>query len=87
MEALLSAKSLSKCTRVLAQDFMITWGTLTLKEKDDVDTKFEKALGTIQCFLDSTCNDIARGRFTAKDVSITLKDHLEGKNLIPRFVS
>jgi len=52
MEALLRAKGLWKCTQVLAQDFMTTLGTLVLKKKDEIETKFDKALGTIQCFLD-----------------------------------
>jgi hypothetical protein len=54
MEALSRAKPLWKCTLVLAQDFMTTFGTLTLKEKDEIETEFDKALGTIECFLDST---------------------------------
>ena len=58
---------------------MTTLGTLTLKEKDEIETKFDKALGTIQCFLDPTCKEIARGRLTAKDVRKTLKDQLEGQ--------
>jgi len=74
MEALLKAKDLWKCTQVLAQDFMITLGTLILKEKDEIETKFDKALGTVQCFLDPTCNEIARGSLTAKDFWKTLKD-------------
>ena len=41
---------------------------------------------TLQCFLDPTCKEIARGSLTAKDVWKTLKDRLEGKNLIPRFI-
>jgi len=59
MEALLRAKVLRKCTQVLAQDFMTTLGTLTLKEKDEIETKFDKALGTIQCFLDPTYKETA----------------------------
>jgi len=58
---------------------MTTLGNLTLKEKDEIETKFDKALGTIQCFLDPTCKEIARGRLTAKDVRKTLKDQLEGQ--------
>ena len=46
MEALLEARNLWKCTQVLAEDFMITLGTVTLKEKDEMETKFYKALGT-----------------------------------------
>jgi hypothetical protein len=46
MEALLRAKGLWKCTQVLAQDFMKTWKSLTLKEKDEIETKSDKALGT-----------------------------------------
>ena len=75
MEALLRDKGLWKCTQVLAQDFMKTLEPLTLKERDKID----KALGTIQCFLDSTCKDIARESLTAKDVWKTLKDQLEGQ--------
>jgi len=58
---------------------MTTLGTLTLKEKDEIETKFDKALGTIQCFLDPTCKEIDRGSLTAKDVWKTLKDQLEGQ--------
>ena len=79
VEALLRAQGLWKCTQVLAQDFMTTLGTLTLKEKYDIETKFNKALGTIKCFLDSTCKEIARGSLTAKDVWKTLKGQLEGQ--------
>ena len=79
MEALLRAKGLWKCTQVLAQDFMKTLEPLTLKERDEIETKFDKALGTIQCFLDPTCKEIARGSLTAKDVWKTLKDQLEGQ--------
>jgi len=68
MEALLRAKGLWKCTQFLDEDFMTTLGTLTLKEKDEIETKFDKALGTIQCFLDPTCKEITRGILTAKDV-------------------
>jgi hypothetical protein len=58
MEALLRAKGLWKCTQVLAQDFTTTLGTLVLKEKDEIETKFDKVLGIIQCFLDPTCKEI-----------------------------
>jgi hypothetical protein len=47
MEALLRVKDLWKCTQVLAQDFMKTLEPLTLKERDEIETKFDKALGTI----------------------------------------
>jgi hypothetical protein len=40
---------------------MTTLETLTLKKKDEVKNKFDKALGTIQCFLDPTCKSIAQG--------------------------
>jgi hypothetical protein len=79
MEALLRAKSLWKCTQVLAHDFMITFRTFTLKEKDEIETKFDRALGTIDCFLDTTCKEIARGSLSAKDVWKTLKDQLKGR--------
>ena len=69
-----------KCTQVLAQDFMNTVGTLTLKEKDEIETKFDKALGTIQCFFDPTCKEIDRGSFAAKDFWKTLKDQFEGQD-------
>ena len=58
---------------------MTILGTLTLKEKDQIKTKFDKALGAIQCFLDPTCKEIAQERLTAKDAWKTLKDQLEGK--------
>ena len=49
-------------------------GTLTLKERDEIETKFDKALGIIQRFLDPTCTEIAK-----KNVWKTLKDQLEGQ--------
>jgi hypothetical protein len=49
-----------------------TLGTLTLKERDDIETKFNKALGTIHCFLDSTCKKIGRGNLTAKTYLLIL---------------
>jgi len=84
MEALLRAKGLWKCTQVLSQDFMTTLGTLTLNEKEEIQTKFDKELETIQCFLDPNCKEIARGSLTAKAVWKTLKDHLEGQHLRQR---
>jgi len=45
-------------------------GTLTVKEKDEIESKFDKALETLQCFFDPTCNKIARG-------SLTIKNQLE----------
>jgi hypothetical protein len=47
MEALVRAKGLWKCTQVLTQDFMTTLGTLTLKEKDEIETTLDKALEPI----------------------------------------
>jgi len=79
MEALVGAKGLWKCIQGLAQDFMTTLGTVTLKGKDEIETTFDKALRTIQCFLDPTCKEIDRGSLTAKDVWKTLKDQLEGQ--------
>jgi hypothetical protein len=58
---------------------MTALGTLSLKEKDEIETKFDTALGVIQCFLDPTCEEIARGNLTAKDVWKTIKDQLEGQ--------
>jgi hypothetical protein len=68
MAALLRGEGLWKCIQVLGQDFMTTLGTLTLKKKDEIDTNLDKALGTMQCFLDPTCKEIARGSLTAKDI-------------------
>jgi hypothetical protein len=42
---------------------MTTLGTLTLKEKDEIET----------------CKETARGSLTAKDIWKTLKDQLEGQ--------
>ena len=44
MEALLRAKGLWNSTQVLAQDFITTLEPLTLREKDEIETKFDKAL-------------------------------------------
>jgi len=79
MEALLRAKGLWKRTQVLAQDFMTKLGTLTLKEKDEIETKFDKALGTTQFFFDPTCKEIPRESLTAKDVWKTFKFQLKGQ--------
>ena len=79
MEVLLKAKSLWKCTQVLAQDFMTTLGTLSLKEKDEIETKCDKALGIIPCFLDQTCKETAGGR--------PLKDQLQGQESDTKFYS
>jgi hypothetical protein len=53
---------------------MTTLGIFSLKEKDEMETKFDKALGLFQWFLDPTCKEIARGSLTAKNVMETLKD-------------
>jgi hypothetical protein len=87
MEALLRAKDLWKCTQVLAQDFMTTLEPLTLKEKDEIETKFDKALGTIQCFFDPTFKEILLEevllpKMSGRHSRISWK----GKNLIPRFI-
>jgi hypothetical protein len=37
------ANGLWKYAHIFAQDFMTTLGTLTLKEKDEIETKFDKA--------------------------------------------
>ena len=81
MEALLNAQGLWKCTQVLAQDFMTTLGTVTLKEKDEIESKFDKAL------VVPTCKEIARGSLTAKDVWNTLKDQLEGQESYTKIYS
>ena len=54
-------------------------GTLTLKKKDEIETKFDKSLGTIQCFLDQTCKETAGGR--------PLKDQLQGQESDTKFYS
>jgi len=66
---------------------MMTLGILTLKEKDEIETKFDKALGTIQCFLNPTCKEMARGILTAKNVWKTLKDQLEGQESYTQIYS
>jgi hypothetical protein len=58
---------------------MITFDSLTLKEKDEIQIKFDKALGTVQCFLDLTCKELDRGSPISKDVWDTLKDQLDIK--------
>jgi len=77
MEALVRAKGLWKCTQVLAQQFKTFLGTFTVKEREEIETKFDKAFGSIQCFLDSTCKQISRGSFTDHDLWETFKDQLE----------
>lgn len=68
IKALIRNEVLWKCTQVLAQDFMTTLGTVTLKEENEIETKFDKTLATIQCFFDRTCKEIARCRLNAKDL-------------------
>ena len=58
---------------------MTTLETFTRKEKDEIETKLDKALGTIHGFLDPTCKEISRRSITAKDVRKTLKYQLEGQ--------
>jgi hypothetical protein len=48
-------------------------------KKDEIETKFDQTIGTIQCFLHPTCKEIARGSLTAKDVWRPLKDQVEGQ--------
>ena len=86
MEALLRAKGLWNSTQVLAQDFITTLEPLTLREKDEIETKFDKALGTIQCFLDPTCKEIGRGSFLPKMSARHSRISWKGKNLMPRFI-
>jgi len=66
---------------------MTTLETLTLKEKDEIETMFDKALGTIQLFLDPTCKEIDRGSITAKSVWKTLKDQLARKKFRPFWIN
>ena len=66
MEALERTEGLWKCTQFLTQDFMTTLGTLTLKEKYEIETKFDKALGTIQCFLNPTCKVCSKQPYCKK---------------------
>jgi hypothetical protein len=60
MEALLAAKGLHGAWRWKPKIFMTISGTLTLKERDEIETKLDKALGIIQRFLDPTCTEIAK---------------------------
>ena len=76
-----STSKSQSCPQVLAQYFMTTLGTITLKEKDEIETMFDKALETIQCFLDPTYEEISRGRLATKDICKTFKDYWKGKNL------
>jgi len=55
-----------KHRRHVIQDFMTTLEPLTLNKKDEIETKFDKALGTVQCFLDPTCKENDRGSLTAQ---------------------
>ena len=80
MEALLRAKGLWKCTQVLAQDFMTTLEPLTLKEKAGIETKFDKALGTIQCFLDQ--GSVGRARILYQDLFNDPSLHNQAKRRI-----
>jgi len=77
MKALLTTNSLWKCTQIFAECFMITLGALTLKEKDEIETKFDKALVSIECFLNSTSKMTAKAIVSDKKVSKTIKDQLK----------
>ena len=68
-----------ECTQVLAQDFVTTL-ELSLSRRKTRSRANSKARGSIQCFLDPTCKEIARGSLTAKDVWETLKNQLERKD-------
>jgi len=45
---LIRAKISRKCTQFLSQDLMTTLVALSLKEKEEIETKFAKTLETIQ---------------------------------------
>jgi len=53
------------------------WQLLLSRRKTRSRTKFDKALGTIQCFLDPNCKETARCSLAAKDFWKTLEDQLE----------
>jgi hypothetical protein len=78
MEALLRAKALWKCTQVLA--------SLSLKEKDEIETNLDKALGTVQCFLDPTYKEIDQGRSLPKMSGRNSRISWKGKNFVSRLV-
>jgi hypothetical protein len=86
MEALLRAKGLWKCTQVLAQDFMTTLEPLTLKEKDEIETKFDKALGTIDVspieLARRLLEEVLLPKMSGRHSRISWK----GKNLTPRII-
>ena len=63
---------------------MTKFGTLTLKEKDEIETKFDKALGTIQCFFDPTFKEILLEevllpKMSGRHSRITWKGNIYGK--------
>jgi hypothetical protein len=48
MEDLQSAKELWKCNEILAPEFMRNLGTLTVKQKDQIETMIDNAFRTLQ---------------------------------------
>jgi len=71
--ALLRAKSLCKCTKFLAQDLLTTLELSLSRRKTRSRPSSTKHLELSNVFS----IQLARGRFTAKDVWKTLKDQLE----------
>jgi hypothetical protein len=73
-----STSKLQRSLEMYAQEFMTSLGIRTLKEKDEIENKLGKVLGTILFFLDPTCKEIAGGSLTPKNIWKTLKNQLEG---------
>jgi hypothetical protein len=83
MEALLRAKRLWNCTQVLAQDFVTTLGTLTLMEKDKIETKHLELFNVSSIQLARRLIEEALlPKMSERHSRISWK----GKNLIPRFI-
>jgi len=51
IEELLRATGLWNCAQVLGPDLMTTGETLTLKEKDEIETKLNKPFGSVSVSL------------------------------------
>jgi len=71
----------TKRTQVLAQDFMTALATVTLKEKDEIETKFDKALKTIRSNLQGDCLRKPYCQRCLEDI----KDQLEGQCIIRMY--
>jgi len=83
MEALLRAK---KCTQVLAQDFMTTLRTLTLKDKHEIETSSTKHLELFNVSSIQLARRLLEETLVPKMSGRHSRISSKGNNPIPRFI-